>query len=371
MAAMNEIKKKIWEKERDLVTITATEKDVLLSKWWIGKTSVKTIPLEPILALSLIAFQSNINLFWNKIKGETLGLVKNHPQRLTPDVFLDLDDGLSIRGHIAEEKANKGRGEEERRLFLNVSLKDSRKAWGTTLITFTWKEFDELIESLKELAHFFTFFKSSNQHIASHNASPCRICSALDYSPLQIHIINANDTAEKDVVAVAASYVKKFMAGLTAGTSSGELRLIIRSKAPSALKNDDITALKKELPLKNEPPVLTIDESANNPWRSRLTDTAVGKRSLPQPQQPPQQLPPNLRWGDESDHTPWTGENTAKILKQFREGGKTSSLANLEPKKWSYYGQDQCGRFNYGSDGASAMSSGSTSASSSVSASYF
>ena len=241
MAATIDIKNAIWQKAEDMVTVTSTEKDVFLSKFWINRTSVKTIALEPILALTLLSFQNDVNTFWEKIKGETSALVKNHKNRITSDVVLDLDKGLSIRGHIAEEKPNKGRAEDERRLFLNVSLRDSRKAWGTTLITFTAKEFDGLVEILKELAHFFSYFKLSTQHVASHNDFPCRICGALEYSPLSIHIIDATKQAATYITALAASYVKKFMDGV-----SGELRLIISGKAPSALKANDPGLYKKD-----------------------------------------------------------------------------------------------------------------------------
>ena len=232
----------IWFKEEDLLSLVATGREVQISKTWIDKTTKKTIAMEPIEAMALVFYAQQAGTFWDEVKGQTNGLLSNkHLARSLVWPELNLTHGLSVQSLIVEEKAGK-KPEAERRLFINTYLKDNRKAFGNTMISFTSKELSWLATWLRKLAYFLSDYRNQTRHRMKpdHDLVTCAICKAVDYGPIRTKVIDlvwnpqtADEVAESISDTLAEFYKTQ------EGIPIGELRLEIRGEMTPLRKGED------------------------------------------------------------------------------------------------------------------------------------
>ena len=232
----------IWFKEEDLLSLVATGREVQISKTWIDKTTKKTISMEPIEAMALVFYAQQVGTFWDEVKGQTNGLLSN--KNLARSLIwpeLNLTHGLSVQSLIVEEKAGK-KPEAERRLFINTYLKDTRKAFGNTTITFTSKELSWLATWMRKLAYFLADYRNQTRHRMKpdHDLATCAICKAVDFGPIRTKVL---DLVEKPLSitevthSISAALVEFYKT--QDGIPVGELRLEIRGEPTPLPKGED------------------------------------------------------------------------------------------------------------------------------------
>ena len=163
----------------ETVQITATREKLTIKKFWVDLKSVKKIVLDPITALSILTFHGKVAEYWQEILKETGGLAKNRDSVTTSELTWELSEGVIISAYPVTEKLKEGRNPRfDLRLFLNVSLRNSTRCFGSKALEFIAPDFETLVGYLRDFSQFLADYVTSTEHKRDHHEPTCPLCIA-------------------------------------------------------------------------------------------------------------------------------------------------------------------------------------------------
>ena len=215
--------------------VVATPHKIIIKKFWTDFQSVKKIALEPIVALSILQFHESVTEYWSEVQKETAGLAKYRSLISLPDPSMELSQGISIRAFPVEEKVREGRNIRfDLRLFLNVSIKNGSRCFGSRAIELIAPEFESLAHYLRDFSQFLADFVTTDDHKKEHHEPSCCLCHAYLHASVRAHTINLSSMPVVTFGAVASTIEEALISYWgpdklnSFSLPKGELRLTIR-----------------------------------------------------------------------------------------------------------------------------------------------